>query len=61
MKTPPPLTYGESKASLIEEIADVRLCIKVIERAMQFNTKGIEYMKLKRWFNRIVVKQYKKV
>ena len=40
-------------ASLTEEIADVRLCIKAIEKDTPIKTKEIEDMKLNRWHNLI--------
>lgn len=55
-ENPTPITYNEAKTSLTEEIADVRLCIKAIERDKPINTKEIEDMKLKRWHSRIAKK-----
>lgn len=52
-ENPTPVTYNKAIASLTEEIADVRLCIKAIERNTPIKTKEIEDMKLNRWYNRI--------
>lgn len=52
-ENPTPITQKKAILDLIEEIADVRLCIEVIGCFTNLDTDDIENSKLNRWFSRI--------
>lgn len=54
-ENPTPMSEKEAKANLIEEAADVRLCLRVLEDFIGMeSTRDIEDRKAERWRNRLL-------
>lgn len=53
-ENPTPVGYCQAVDNLKEEVADVRLCLKVLEDAFIMNTEETEGVKLNRWLDRLM-------
>lgn len=52
-ENPTPVGYCQAVDALLEETADVRNCLKVLEDAFIMDTEKLEGEKLNRWLDRL--------